>query len=541
MDPLILSWWGSEFRIVYPSGEIRISNFDEAKDPVSAIVLLLETEKNEFKKIRIVYFSDKLILNSIKHLQIPIPIGADSKRKRSKLKGLLLTHYPQLSHADSSWSLTYDLRISPYFTSLAIIKNSHLTSLCKQLITLGYFIEGVWPMPFLMHASHTKLSHESGSLCVACTDENLMITTVSLSGDWQCDNYDAKSNESITLTGLRNARLRFEDEANPGGWVATDSSSEKNPLIYHCKELGLSNLMLSHMFYSLRYIPVKSWENMYTNLATDQSDGLSLKTINIFTVLIVTCLGTYLWYHSITVRNSLIEKNKAHAIEDESISKEKFARDVKTRMEIIIHDFKLSLVEPELVHTLFSQIGLTLSKRISITKLYYKNNIIVIESDTKEKLKSKHSGAELCQLLNTATTKWSFSVEQDSTQDTALKLIGARLKIYVKESDITDSKFQELKEKLPKSDDLNQLLKSLAEHWSLSIDESDSFTDFKIQHISLNYINPQIDDWSNVVLTLKTLSTLNRLTIDEVLLVRDRDNPGLFKEARIKLSSRIKS
>jgi hypothetical protein len=210
-------------------------------------------------------------------------------------------------------------------------------------------------------------------------------------------------------------------------------------------------------------------------------------------------------------------------------------------MEIIIHDFKLILVEPELVHTLFSQIGLTLSKRISITKLYYKNDIIVIESDTKEKLKSKHSGAELCQLLNTATTKWSFSVEQDSTQDTALKLIGARLKIYVKESDITDSKFQELKEKLPKSDDLNQLLKSLAEHWSLSIDESDSFTDFKIQHISLNYINPQIDDWSNVVLTLKTLSTLNSLTIDEVLLVRDRDNPSLFKEARIKLSSRIKS
>ena len=540
MQPLILCWWNLELRLVYPSGEVHSHLIDESSEPTSDILTFLGSEASEIKRIRIIYNSEHLGLYSLKHLEIPVPEGRNSKRKRSKLKRLLLMHYPQLSNEDNYWSLTYDFKRNPNYASLAITTDSNLKLLCKNLLALGYFIEGMWPLPFLMNTSQSKLSHEIGSLCVACTDKNFLITTVSPSGDWQCDNFATSADESITLSGLRNARLRFDDEAAPQGWIATDSSSEKNPLTYYCRELGLNNIMLSQVLHKSLFLPEQGWENMNSENISRKKFSYTNVYLPITAALLIATSALYFWYNSKTEKNRIDEKFKLQVLERQALSKQKEAVEIKIKSESVNRDYNLIFTEPQGIDTLLTSISQTFNPPISLKSLYLRDNIIYLESAALERNEFKIQASELCHSLNEQSVNWNFLVEPETTKKTSVSFKGSRLKTYMKPLDVTDLNLQELQQSLINSNALNLNLSNLATHWRTLSHTINTYTLFQIHKLELSYNQPRIEDWSKITQDIHTVLLMHNTMIDELLLTADTENPNLFKEVRINFSTRTK-
>jgi hypothetical protein len=535
MEPLILCWWGNELRLIFSSGEVHLHSLAENTHPSASIISHLMSEKHKTKVVRIIYYSDKLTLNSIKNLKIPVSKIHVSKSKRSRLESKLSSQYPILAQSSCIWSLTYDLRLSNNFSSLAIINDPELILLSRELKKLGYTIEGIWPLPFLMHTLPNKQNQETGSFCIACTDKQLLITTTSASGDWKCDNIPIHANDSVTLSGLKNARLRFEEESTPSGWLATDTSSEHNPYIYNCRELGLNEIMLSHVLYNTRHLSAYSWGNMYFEGIASHS-FLSLRTLSLVLLLGLAAYGIYVWRSSILQKNLRLEINKKEAIATELLSKETHAKELKSREEITLRDYTLLQSEPQTIDTILNSIAEACSHNYTIQSLHILNDTIQITLELNDPTLSRGKLTDLCATLNSNQAQWSFSAQ--ANQESISKIRGYRIQTQTQAPAISEAKVQELLLHLHALATFNKSFSLLQSRWSITSHKLDSYGTFLVHHIDLNLIDTHIDSWSTILSDIHELSLTPHLTCNELHLSLDPDNPGFFKEAWIRLTAR---
>ena len=535
MEPLILCWWGNELRLVFSSGEVHLHSLAETTHPSATIISHLKSEKYKTKLVRIIYHTDKLTLNSIKNLKIPVSKIHASKSRRTRLESKLSTQYPMLSLSTCIWSLTYDLRISNNFSSLAIINDPELILLCKELTKLGHTIEGIWPLPFLMHALPNKQNQDTGSFCIACTDKQLLITTTSATGDWKCDNIPIHANDSVTLSGLKNARLRFDEESPPCGWLATDTSSEHNPYIYNCRDLGLNEIMLSHVLYNTRHLSSYSWGNMYFE-GINSYGFLTFRTLSLILLLSLSTYGIYFWRSSILQKSQLLEKSKKEAIATELLSKETHAKELKSREEITIRDYNLLQTEPQTIDKVLNNIAEACSHTYTIQSLYIVNDTIQITLELNDPTISRGKLTDLCTTLNSNQAQWSFSAQPN--QETITKIRGFRIQTQTQPPAISEAKVHELILHLNSLSVFNKSFSALQTRWSMTSHKLDSYGTFLVHHIDLNLIDTHIDSWSAILSDIHELSLTPHLTCNEIHLSLDPDNPGFFKEAWIRLTAR---
>jgi len=535
MEPLILCWWGNELRLVFSSGEVHHHSLAENSKSSDSILSHLINEKPKNKSVRIIYYSDKLSLNSIKELRLPVVKDKASKRKRTDLELKLRNHFPALAQSTCLWSLTYNLRLSNHFSSLALINDPDLIELIKGLKKIGYSIEGVWPLPFLMHALPKKQNEDAGSFCIACTDKQLLITTTSISGDWKCDNIPIHLNNSVTLSGLQNARLRFEEEMPPSGWLATDQSSEHNPYIYHCRDLGLNEIMLSHVLYNTRHLSVSAWENTcFENI--NRSSIFTLRTVLLLLTTSIIIAGIYFEKAAILEKNLRLEKTKKEAFETEQISKENHAKEMKTKDEILTRDYNLLINESQAVDKGLIAIAESCINKYTIESLHIVNDSIQMILNSNESSAPRAKLTDLCSSLNSSQNQWSFSVQPN--QDTALRIKG-----YHSQSQITlptniESKVNELLLHLNSVNSFNKIFSEIQSHWTINSHKKDSYSTFVVQHIDLYLIDTHVDSWPTILNDIHSLSLIPNLSLNEVHLTLDLENPSFFKEAWIRLTAR---
>lgn len=531
MGSLVICWWGPHLFLLDPLGRLERCAQPEGADPASALLAALAGGPGGPKCARIIYQPESLESHEIDPPLAP----AGRARIRRKLAG----RFPGLAGAGTAWCVTAQGGSGPALLHLEA--RSPLPGLAAGLSRAGLEVDGAWPL-----AALAESGPETDSVSLAAARDRGFVAWKGPGGESGLEFHAGEGFADAIAAALRRARARFEENAGPSGWLAVEEGPSAGAIREVAHAMGLREIGMAEFFGRARLLSPRAPSNLLPPppwIARPAVRRRIAAAVVLASLVGAAGLG---WSWHIRSERRRLEQAEASARRSrlEAETAAGLARQDQVRR--LSAECATVATPPQHHAELLLALLRATPRAIVVRRLAANGGDFTIEGSVLPGADpAENPLAALRHGLSAPEAPWTLPGGQPAPQGPDFAILGR-----FRESEPFPDCTPALPELAARLAERRSLLRSEANfdsharpwgpHWVVTRQSRESAFGWEVRRYDLAYDRARLDDWPDIVETVKTCCGEPGLTIDRLALASPPEGCENFLQAEISLTVRLR-